>query len=100
MTRYIMITATLPSHKFATAVEKFTDAVKKYPLEGDGGVTIAHVATRNQKGFKTIAIIQPPEGKLEELYAHSTERLMRFNDIEGYECTVEICTKIEIPFHM
>lgn len=92
--KYIIITSTFPSHKTAELMERSREVVKKYPHDANGFTLIAHVMTRAECGYKTISIVEAPEGKLADLYDHSEARQRMYNDIEGYESTIEICTQL------
>lgn len=74
--------------------EKSREATKKFPHEADGFKLIAHVITRTECGYKTISIVEPSEGKLADLYDHSESRQGMYNDVQGYECKIEICTQL------
>ena len=88
---YLISTSVYPSDKATEVAEKYLEAIQKYPPDENLGTPVVPVAAKATKqGLKVIAITEVKAGKLEEVIDRSVNALTMFNDIVGFEYTLDV----------
>lgn len=88
---YIIVTTCFPTHKGNEAARKYIEQLKKYPEDDSLGESVLDLAVKaTTDGIKAISISEAKKGKLEESLTRTNNILAMYNEIEGYEYTVEI----------
>ena len=87
---YLVIKSWYPTHLASEVAKRYLEVVQKYPPDNTLGETLVPVAVKTtKKGIKTMSIYEIKEGKLEEANTRAGNAMAMFNDIEGYEYSVE-----------
>ena len=93
----LIITSTFPIYGGKTGEIK-EEADKKFPYEVMGATVLAWVVWSTLEGAKSVVVVEPPEGKLEEYIDHVNQRQLLFaRGSEGYKFQVQVCTDTRIP---
>ncbi|MFX1317188.1 MAG: hypothetical protein ACFE9T_15105, partial [Promethearchaeota archaeon] len=80
-----------PSHKGPEVAKKFLEQLKKYPEDDSLGETIVNAAVKaTTGGVKALSVSTVKKGKLEESLNRTNEVLAMYNEIEGFEYTIEV----------
>ena len=93
---YIITTSLYPSHKGPEVAERYLEAIAKYPPDENVGAEVVPAAVKAvHEGIKVTAIVEVKEGKLEEALNRTSNMMVMFQSIEGFEYTSEINYKVE-----
>lgn len=85
-----------PTHKAKEVAKKYFDVIAKYPGDESVGEGVVQAATRTTKdGVNAMTIFKVKKGKLEESRTRMLNAMAMFNEIEGFEYTIEIWSTIE-----
>ncbi|MCK4479886.1 MAG: hypothetical protein KAV01_05110 [Candidatus Lokiarchaeota archaeon] len=88
---YIVTTIIFPSHKAPEAAKKFLEALSKYPEDESLGETAVNAAIKTSTfGIRVLNVATVKKGKLEESLTRGNEILAMYNEIEGFEYTMEV----------
>lgn len=88
---YIITTSLYPSDKAPEVAKRYLEAMQKYPIDETLESPVVPAAVKaTQQGIKVIMISETKEGKLEEAYARSVGRNVMFQDISGFESSIDI----------
>ncbi|MFX0136228.1 MAG: hypothetical protein ACFFDN_21490, partial [Candidatus Hodarchaeota archaeon] len=80
-----------PTHKAKEVAKKYLEFLAKYPPDESLGERIVQAAVRITKdGVNGTSVIKVKKGKLEELRTRALNAMAMFNEIEGFEYTIEI----------
>jgi hypothetical protein len=87
---YLFITSTYPNDKAKEAATIYLKAMKKYPDNNSLATPLVPVAVRSTLiGIKVISIYDVKKGKFEDAEALAVNRMVMFNDIQGYRWSVK-----------
>ena len=79
-----------PTHLASEVAKRYLEAIKKYPPDDSISTPLIPVAVKTtKKGIETMAIIEIKKGKLEEAFIRAGNMMAMFNDIEGFEYSIE-----------
>jgi hypothetical protein len=92
---YIVSTVLYPSHVVPETLKRLRQMQEKYPPDDDLFTTVVQVSKRVLEGSKSITIVEPKPGKLEETLIRNAKMLAMFTDIEGFESTSEVYFSID-----
>lgn len=93
---YIWVTAWYPTHLRDEVIKKWVEVRRKFPEDPSLGETVVDVANKaTENGIKVVSIGRVKEGKLEEALTRTGRSLIPFQDIEGFEYTIELYSTIE-----
>ena len=93
---YIITTSLYPSHKASEVAERYLEAMSKYPPDENVGTEVVPAAVKAvHEGIKVTGIVEAKEGKLEEALNRTSNMMVMFQSIEGFEYTTEIHYKVE-----
>ena len=93
---YIITTSLYPSHKASEVAERYLEAISKYPPDDNVGTEVVPAAVKAvHEGIKVTGIVEAKEGKLEEALNRTSNMMVMFQSIEGFEYTTEIHYKVE-----
>ncbi|MBC8458405.1 MAG: hypothetical protein H8D67_10465, partial [Deltaproteobacteria bacterium] len=96
---YIIATSVYPTDKVKEVVEKYFEALQKFPLDENLETEVVPVASKTtKKGVKTMSIGEVKEGKLEKALARAGSTVALFYDIVGFECTIDVYSTAEEGF--
>lgn len=88
---YVFVNSKLPSHKAPEAARKFLEQLKKYPPDDSLGETVVNAAIKARTdGVQVVSVSTVKKGKLEDFLTRSNEILSMYNEIEGFEYTIEV----------
>ena len=88
---YIVVNMVFPSHKAPEAGKKFLEVLSKYPDDDSLGETVVNSAVKTTTcGIRVLNVSTVKKGKLEENLTRGNEILAMFNEVEGYEYTMEV----------
>ena len=93
---YTIITSSYPSDKAKEVAEKYMEVLGKYPPNTSLTTEIIPAAVkRTEKGIKVITVGQVKPGKLEEALIYLANANAMFNDIQGFEYSLDVYLSIE-----
>ena len=93
---YIVTTAKYPSNKAAEVVERFFEMLREYPQnENLGDQVVQSAATATNEGIKSLSVMEVKDGKLEEALARSAKMMAMFNEIVGFEYSLDVWQTVE-----
>jgi hypothetical protein len=88
---YLIATSVYPSDKATEVAEKYLEAIQKYPPDENLGTPVVPVAAKTTKqGLKVMGITEVKAGKLEEVLDRARNMMTMFNDIVGFESTLDV----------
>ena len=88
---YIIYSVVYPSHKAKEVAEKYIEMVAKYPTDENLTTEIIPAAVkRTEKGIKVITVAEVKPGKIEEALLYGENGMAMFNDIQGYEYSLDV----------
>jgi hypothetical protein len=88
---YIFVCSKFPSHKGPEAAKKFLEQLKKYPDDDSLGENVVNAAVKARTdGIHVVSVSTVKKGKLEDSLARTNEILAMYNEIEGFEYTIEV----------
>ena len=88
---YIITISKFPSHIAAAVGKRYLESLQKYPPDPSLGETIVSAAVmRTEGGIQSIGITEVKKGKLEEALERSQNVASLFNDLEGFEGSIEV----------
>ena len=88
---YIVTQSSFPSHVAAAVGKRYLEALQKFPPDPSLGEAIVPAAVkRTDSGIISFSVTEVKEGKLEEALSRGMDQLAMFNDIEGYEISLEV----------
>ncbi|TFG15198.1 MAG: hypothetical protein EU535_02165 [Promethearchaeota archaeon] len=92
---YLIAIAKFPSHTGNAVGKTYIEMLKKYPPDNSLGEDLIPAAVkRTSKGVTSITITEVKKGKLEEAFKRSMDQLAMFNDIQGYEVSLEVWSTV------
>ena len=87
---YIITTSLYPSHKASEVGEKYLEAMKKFPPDGNLGTQVVPAAIKaTEQGIKVVGISEIKKGKFEESLTRAVNFMVIFRDIPGFEYTID-----------
>ena len=93
---YIITTSLYPSHKASEVAERYLEAITKHPPDENLATEVVPAAVKSiHEGIKVTGISEVKKGKLEEALTRTTNMMVMFQNIEGFEYTTEIHYKVE-----
>jgi len=93
---YIFTKSWYPTHKSSEANKIYAEIIKKYPPDKSLGDTILPLAAKATKdGIESLTIHKPKEEKVVQVVRLLIEAMSLFNEIEGYERSIEVWAGIE-----
>ena len=93
---YIFVTTWYPSHKVTEVVKVYLEMLKKFPEDESLGEAIIPAAVNTGcEGVKSLAVNKVKEGKLEESLTRTGTQMAMFQNVEGFEYSVEIWSTVE-----
>ena len=93
---YIITTSLYPSDKGPEVAEKYLEAIQKYPPDENLATQVVPAAVKaTHQGIRVTGILEVKEGKLEEAYTRAANMMVMFQNIVGFEYTMEINFKVE-----
>lgn len=88
---YIVTNSIFPSHRAPEAGKKFLEQLKKYAEDESLGETLVNAAVKTTTcGIRVLNVTTVKKGKLEESLTRGNEILAMYNEIEGFEYTMEV----------
>ena len=88
---YTIITSSYPSDKAKEVAEKYMEVLGKYPPNTSLTTEIIPAAVkRTEKGIKVITVAEVKPGKIEEALLYGENGMAMFNDIQGYEYSLDV----------
>ena len=88
---YIINTSVYPSDKAKEVAERYIEVIGKYPPDENTGTPVVPVAAKTtNQGLKVMTITEVKTGKLEDALNRAVNAMAMFNDIEGFEYTIDI----------
>ena len=92
---YIFITAWYPTHKGTEVAKRYFEQLKKYPEDPSLGETRVQAAVKvGKRGVKVINFSKVNEGKLQESLKYAGNAMAMYNDIEGFEYSVDVWVEV------
>lgn len=88
---YVVTNIIFPSHKAPETAKKFLEQLSKYPDDESLGETAVNAAVKTTTcGIRVLNVSTVKKGKLEESLTRGNEILAMYNEIEGFEYTMEV----------
>jgi hypothetical protein len=88
---YIFASSSYPTHKVNEVVEKYFEALKKYPPDRTLGKELIQAAvSTDEKGIKSLGVSLVKEGKLNEALTYIGKMMAMFQPIEGFEYKIRV----------
>ena len=88
---YIVTHSLYPTHKIPEVAKRYLKVMEKFPPDETLSEVIVPASVKaTERGIATIGISLVKEGKLEEALARTTQSMVMYHDIEGYEFSVEV----------
>ena len=88
---YIITISNYPSHLGTAVAKRYLEVLQKYPPDDSLGEAIVPIAAkRTENGYQVITVSEVPKGKLEEAMELGQNQLAMFNDLEGFEVSLEV----------
>ena len=88
---YIITHSKYPSHLGSAVAKRYLEVLPKFPPDpslGEASVPIA--GRRTEKGYEVITVTDVPKGKLEAAMERIHNQLAMFNDIDGFEISLDV----------
>ena len=83
---YIIVECVYPSDKAKDVAKRYLKAMEKYPDDASLATpTVLGAVRATLQGINVMAILEPKKGKFEEAYALAVNRMVMFQDIQGFE---------------
>jgi hypothetical protein len=93
---YIVITSKYPSDLGPQVAKRYLEAIKEFPSDDRIAVEIVPAAVKaTTEGLNVIAIVEVKEGKLEEALKLRGSRSVMFQNIAGYEYSMDVYLKVD-----
>ena len=93
---YIIATSIYPTAKAKAVAEKYFEAFQKYPADENLSTTVVPAAVKTTKeGINVFIVGEIKQGKFEEAFKLASNRLAMFNDIEGFESSLDVYMTLE-----
>ena len=93
---YLIMTTKYPSDKVPAVVEKYLEVLAKYPHDESLSEEIVPSAVKStHQGVTSISISDVKEGKLDAAYKRAVNSLAMFQNVEGFESSIDIYLKVE-----
>jgi hypothetical protein len=93
---YIVSTSIYPTAKAKAVAKKYFEALQKYPVDENLSTTVLPAAVKTTKeGVNVFTVGEIKQGKLEEALKLAANRLAMFNDIDGFESSLDIYFNLE-----
>ncbi len=87
---YLIVTSIYPTETVNEVVKVYLEAIKKYPPDDSLGTEVVPSAVKTtHQGVQAIAISEIKKGKFEDAMTRSSKVMAMFNNIPGFEYTIE-----------
>ncbi|NHI89119.1 MAG: hypothetical protein EAX87_06315 [Candidatus Thorarchaeota archaeon] len=88
---YIVTHSRYPTHKIPEVSKRYLEVMKKFPPDETLSEEIVPASVKaTELGIATIGISLVKEGKLDEALKRTTQSMLMYHDIEGYEFSIEV----------
>ncbi|MFW9807394.1 MAG: hypothetical protein ACFFFK_11755 [Candidatus Thorarchaeota archaeon] len=88
---YIVTHSRYPTHKIPEVSKRYLKVREKFPPDETLSVEIVPASVKaTEQGITTMGISLVKEGKLEEALRRTTQSMVMYHDIEGYEFSIEV----------
>ncbi|MFW9802807.1 MAG: hypothetical protein ACFFFC_09160 [Candidatus Thorarchaeota archaeon] len=88
---YIVTYSLYPTHKIPEVAKRYLEVLEKFPPDETLSEQVVPASVKaTERGIATIGISLVKEGKLEEALSRTTQSMVMYHDIEGYEFSVEV----------
>ncbi|MFX1580533.1 MAG: hypothetical protein ACFFBJ_12860 [Promethearchaeota archaeon] len=88
---YIVTHSRYPTHKIPEVAKRYLKVMEKFPPDETLSEEIVPASVKaTERGIASIGISLVKEGKLEEALARTTQAMVMYHDIEGYEFSIEV----------
>jgi hypothetical protein len=93
---YIVVKSLYPTDKVKAVAQRYLEAMKKYPDDASLATPIVPATVHaTLEGMTVTVIAEAKKGKLEDVYAIAVNRMVMFQDIQGFEYTIETHLNLE-----
>ena len=88
---YIVVKSRYPTHKVPEVAKRYLEMVEKFPQDKTLSEAVVPSSIKaTEQGIEVMGISLVKEGKLEEALSRTTQMMVMYHDIEGYEYSVEV----------
>jgi len=88
---YIVTHSWYPTHKIPEVAKRYLKVMEKFPPDETLSKEIVPASVKaTERGIASIGISLVKEGKLEEALRRTTQSMVMYHDIEGYEFSIEV----------
>lgn len=93
---YIITTLAYPSEKVGAIVERYFEALEKFPHDENLATLIVQSAVKScgKEGIKSISIEEPKDGMLQDAMALNIRRMAMFHSIPGFTYQMDVFLNI------
>jgi hypothetical protein len=93
---YLVTTSIYPSEKVNEVAAKYLEVLEKFPHDDSLGTTFLPAsAISTHQGIKGLGISEILDGKLDVAFNRDASMMAMFNDISGFEYTIEVYMKVD-----
>lgn len=92
---YLIVTSLYPSDKLTEVVNKYFEAMGKYPPDEKLATRLVSAVRTTLRGIQNIAVSKVKKGKLEEAISYAGSMMAMFNNIQGFECKIDTFLTVE-----
>jgi len=88
---YIVVHSRYPTHKTPEVAKRYQEMLEKFPPDETLSKAVVPSSVKaTEQGIAVMGISLVKEGKLEEALSRTTQMMVLYHDIEGYEYSVEV----------
>ena len=88
---YIITHSNYASHLGVAAAKRYLEVLPKFPPDPSLGEALVPIAgRRTENGYEVITVTEVPKGKLEAAMERIHSQLAMFNDLEGFEISLDV----------
>ena len=88
---YIVSTSVYPTDKAKEVAERYIEVIAKYPPDENIGIPVVPVAAKTtEQGLRVMTLSEVKAGKLDDALNRSVNAMAMFNEVEGFEYTIDI----------
>jgi hypothetical protein len=88
---YIVVHSRYPAHKTTEVAKRYQEMLEKFPPDETLSKAVVPSSVKaTEQGIAVMGISLVKEGKLEEALSRTTQMMVMYHDIEGYEYSVEV----------
>jgi len=93
---YVVIKSLYPTDKSKKVAQRYLEAMQKYPDDASAATQIVPAAVHSTlQGMTVTVIYEAKKGKFEEAYDIAVNRMVMFQDIQGFQYALESHLNLE-----